>query len=80
MQNKQNTNYTSGTGCIFSRTHPKYNYGQTGSFFTDASTPKGCVWFFAHLDTGYETPAAAVKCKDIFTKESTYVEGVESYE
>ena len=75
---KQNTNYINGWGCIFTRKHPSLNYGQTGKYWTDASSPKGHAWFAASLDDDFAKPAVLVKIKNIFTKESSYVNGTEA--
>ena len=75
---KQNTNYINGWGCIFTRKHPSLNYGQTGKYWTDASSPKGHAWFAASVDDDFAKPAVLVKIKNIFTKESSYVNGTEA--
>ena len=85
---KQNTNYIDGWGSIFTyidgwgsiftRKHPSLNYGQTGKYWTDASSPKGHAWFAASVDDGFAKPAVAVKLSYIFTKDSTYVDGTEA--
>lgn len=73
-----NTNYINGWGCIRTHEHSSLNYGQTGKYSTDASTPKGYVHFAASLDDDFVRPAALVKIKDIHTHESTYANGLES--
>ena len=78
MQTNNNTNYIHGCGCISTHKHPSLNYGQTGVYCTDASLPKGSAWFAASLDDGYASPAVLVKIKNIFTKDSSYVNGTES--
>lgn len=78
MQTKNNTNYVNGWGCIFTRNHPSLNFGQTGKYWTDASSLKGYAWFAASLDEGFASPAILVKIKNIFTKDDSYVDGTES--
>ena len=75
---KQNTKYINGWGCIFTRKHPSLNYGQTGKYWTDASAPKGYAWFSASLDDDFAKPAILVKIKNIFTADSSYVNGTEA--
>ena len=75
---EQNTNYINGMGCIFTRKHPSLNYGQTGKYWTDASSPKGHAWFAESLDDDFAKPAVLVKIKNIFTNESSYINGTEA--
>ena len=75
---KQNTNYINGWGTIFTRDHPTLNYGQTGKYWTDASSSKDHAWFAESLDDDFAKPAIPVKIKNIFTGESSYVNGTEA--
>lgn len=78
MQTKSNTNYIHDHGCILTHTHPSLNYGQTGTYFTDASSPKGYAWFQESIEGDTSPPAVLVKIKNIYTNKSTYVSGLES--
>lgn len=75
---KQNTNYIQGWGSIFTRKHPTLNYGQTGKYWTDASAPKGYAWFAESLDDDFAKPAVLVRIKNIFTRDSSYINGTEA--
>lgn len=74
---EQNTNYIHGCGSIFTRKHPSLNYGQTGAYATDASCREGYAWFMPSADD-YNGPAMEVNLSNIFTRESTYVDGTEA--
>lgn len=72
-----NANYIHGWGCICSRKHPSFNYGQTGMYWTDACSPEGYAWFAASFDDDFARPAVLAKVKHIHTDESTYSNGLE---
>jgi hypothetical protein len=80
IMHKPNTQYIRGQGCIFTRKHPSLNYGQTGTYWTDASSLRGYAWFAMSFDSGVEKPAPAVlvKVEDIFTKDDSYINGTEA--
>lgn len=77
IMHNNNTNYINGDGCIFTRSHPTIHYGQTGKYWTDATAPKGYAWFAESLDNDFAAPAVLVKIKNIFTKDSSYINGVQ---